>query len=95
MSDPRPSGRVNHRASSSRPLDEVWYGPGFAQLRRELSEIMDQGDEWVYDAGKHRYVNGQCAIGGSQACPIRSFYYRQDLPFMRTYNQTVMDRRGV
>ena len=76
-------------------LDEVWYGPGFAQLRRELSEIMDQGDEWVYDAGKHRYVNGQCAIGGSQACPIRSFYYRQDLPFMRTYNQTVMDRRGV
>jgi MoaA/NifB/PqqE/SkfB family radical SAM enzyme len=75
-------------------LEEVWYGPGFSQLRRELSEIIDQGAEWQYDPARHRYVNGQCAIAGSQACPIRSFYYRQDLPFMRTYHTAVTERRA-
>ncbi len=76
-------------------LDEVWHGPGFAQLRRELAEIIDQGEAWKYDPQRHRYVNGQCAISGSQACPIRSFYYRQDLPFMRTYDNAVSARRSA
>jgi MoaA/NifB/PqqE/SkfB family radical SAM enzyme len=74
-------------------LDDVWYGPGFSQLRRELAEIIDQGENWKYDPERHRYVNGQCAVAGSQGCPIRSFYYRQDLPFMRRFAETVDDRR--
>jgi MoaA/NifB/PqqE/SkfB family radical SAM enzyme len=76
-------------------LKDVWYGPAFSQLRRELAEIMDRGEAWEYDAGRHRYVNGQCGISGSQACPIRSFYYRQDLPFMRTYDDAVSARRAA
>jgi MoaA/NifB/PqqE/SkfB family radical SAM enzyme len=63
---------------------EVWYGEEYARFRRELSRIIRERDAWAHDAAADRTVVPMC--GGKSAdgvCPIKSFYYRTDVPFVR------------
>ena len=65
-------------------LREVWYGDGYARFRRELKRIVDAGESWKPDAAEDRTVVAMCGGKGKDVCPVKSFYYRSDLPFLRS-----------
>ena len=64
-------------------LREVWYGEEYAQFREELARIIRAGDDWTHDSQSDRTVVAMCGGKGSEVCPIKSFYYRPDIAFMR------------
>ncbi|HLJ73990.1 MAG TPA: radical SAM/SPASM domain-containing protein [Thermoanaerobaculia bacterium] len=65
-------------------LREVWYGEEYARFRRELKRIVDAGESWKPDAANDRTVVAMCGGKGKDVCPVKSFYYRSDLPFWRS-----------
>lgn len=70
-------------------LRDVWYGEGYAQFRRELARIMQRGAQWEHDPAADRTVVGMCGGKGAEVCPIKSFYYKPDIPFLRELNASV------
>jgi MoaA/NifB/PqqE/SkfB family radical SAM enzyme len=71
-------------------LREVWYGDGYNQFRRELARIMKRGSEWQPDPAVDKTVVGMCGgKGGAEVCPIKSFYYKPDIPFLRELNSMI------
>lgn len=64
-------------------LREVWYGEQYVKFRGELSRIIRDKERWDYDAETDRTVVAMCGGKSSEACPIKSFYYRPDVPFMQ------------
>lgn len=64
-------------------LKDVWYGEEYARFRRELSRIIQERESWQYDPSANRTVVAMCGGKSSEVCPIKSFYYRVDVPFMR------------
>jgi MoaA/NifB/PqqE/SkfB family radical SAM enzyme len=67
-------------------LHDVWYGEEYARFRRELSRIIHDRERWEYDAASDQTVVAMCGGKGSETCPIKSFYYRPDVPFMKELN---------
>ncbi len=67
-------------------LREVWYGDDYARFRRELSRIISAGESWQPDAAEDRTVVAMCGGKGKDVCPVKSFYYRTDVPFLRELN---------
>jgi len=61
---------------------DVWYGDDYARFRAELSRIMREGDAWQHD-GSDQTVVPMCGGKGAEVCPIKSFYYRTDVEFVR------------
>ncbi|MEO6258997.1 MAG: radical SAM/SPASM domain-containing protein, partial [Thermoanaerobaculia bacterium] len=64
-------------------VSEVWFGERYARFRSELSRILQAPAEWEYDAVTDQTVVAMCGRKGSAGCPIKSFYYRPDVDFMR------------
>jgi MoaA/NifB/PqqE/SkfB family radical SAM enzyme len=62
---------------------EVWYGEDYARFRGELSRIIHERAEWSHDAEADRTVVPMCGGKSAEVCPIKSFYYRTDVPFVR------------
>jgi MoaA/NifB/PqqE/SkfB family radical SAM enzyme len=72
------------------PVREVWYGAGYARFRRELARIAQRGDSWEYDPVEDHTVVGMCGgKGGAEVCPIKSFYYKPDIPYLHELNAIV------
>lgn len=67
----------------TQPLREVWYGEDYARFRRELSRIIHERAAWSHDADGDKTVVPMCGGKSEQVCPIKSFYYRTDVPFVR------------
>jgi len=65
-------------------LRDVWYGEEYGRFRRELKRIVDAGASWKPDAAEDRTVVPMCGGKGKDVCPVKSFYYRSDLPFLRS-----------
>jgi len=65
-------------------IAEVWNGEPYARFRRELSRIMSEGAEW--QANGDQTVVPLCASRSGDVCPIRSYYYRPDVSFIRGLN---------
>ncbi len=63
---------------------EVWYGEPYARFRRELARIMHEGKEWTGEPGET--VVPMCAGKGSETCPIKSYYFKPDVRFLRELN---------
>jgi len=76
-------------------LADVWNGESYAQLRRELTRIMRLGPDWEADPESDRIVVPMCGVkgGGDEICPIRSFYFRTDVPFMQGLNRHLAELR--
>lgn len=66
-------------------IREVWYGEEFARFRRELSRIMRERESWSV-GGDDKTVVGMCGGKGSETCPIKSFYFKPDVAFMKSLN---------
>ena len=69
-------------------LREVWYGEGYAQFRRELGRIITEGESWKPGAADDRTVVAMCGGKGKDVCPVKSFYYRSDLPFLQSLRRS-------
>jgi MoaA/NifB/PqqE/SkfB family radical SAM enzyme len=65
-------------------LREVWYGEDYARFRRELARIIRERGDWTGAAGET--VVPMCANKGSEICPIKSYYYKPDVAFLRSVN---------
>jgi MoaA/NifB/PqqE/SkfB family radical SAM enzyme len=67
-------------------LKEVWYGDDYARFRRELRRIIAAGESWEPNPAEDRTVVGMCGGKGTEVCPIKSYYYKPDIPFLRELN---------
>ena len=67
-------------------LRDVWYGENYARFRSELTRIVRERNAWEYDAASDRTVVAMCGGKSGDLCPIKSFYYRTDIPFVRALN---------
>lgn len=77
------------------PLRDIWYGEPYVRFRRELARIIEQGSSWKHDPGDDRTVVPMCGgKGGTEVCPIRSDYYKSDIPFLRELNATSVRARS-
>jgi MoaA/NifB/PqqE/SkfB family radical SAM enzyme len=63
---------------------DVWYGEPYARFRRELARIMHEGEEWNGTPGET--VVPMCAGKGAETCPIKSYYFKPDVRFLRQLN---------
>jgi len=73
---------------------DVWHGERFTTIRTELSRIMREGDAWAADAKRDEIVLPMCGGKGTDACPIRTFYFRRDLAFRRALDHAVVEARA-
>jgi len=69
-------------------IREVWMNDDFARFRRELSRIIRSHDDWQPDAAD-RTVVAMCGCKGAEVCPIKSFYFKPDVDFMRRLTATI------
>jgi MoaA/NifB/PqqE/SkfB family radical SAM enzyme len=68
---------------------EVWHGEAYNRFRGELSRIMRSRRDWRHDPERDATVTPLCGPAGN--CPVGSFYYTPDIPFLRAFNETVRD----
>jgi MoaA/NifB/PqqE/SkfB family radical SAM enzyme len=66
-------------------LRDVWFGDGYQRFRRELTRIMDQGEAWEPNESDQTVV-AMCGGKGSEVCPMKSFYFKPDVAFMKALN---------
>lgn len=80
----RPSAVLGniHRQS----LEEIWNGPAYGRFRGELREIMARKGK-VPGFEHACSVVGICAETG--ACPVRSYYWNDDVVFRRNFHRMV------
>jgi MoaA/NifB/PqqE/SkfB family radical SAM enzyme len=71
---------------------EVWHGEAYDRFRGELSRILRRRADWRHDPERDRTVTPLCGPQGG--CPVGSFYYYPDTPFLRTFNETVRSLPG-
>lgn len=63
-------------------LQEVWQSDAYQSFRRELSRIIADPDGWSA-SDRDVVVNDGCGTRGEWPCPMKSFYFRSDVPFVR------------
>jgi MoaA/NifB/PqqE/SkfB family radical SAM enzyme len=66
------------------PVREVWHGEAYQGFRTELSRLLREGGAWRHDPQTDRTVDSLCGTPGG--CPIATFYYEPDVPFLRGFN---------
>jgi hypothetical protein len=71
---------------------DVWHGEAYGRFRAELSRILRQGSAWRHDTAADQTVDALCGIHGG--CPIGTFYYQQDLRFLRSYHHLAAAAAG-
>jgi MoaA/NifB/PqqE/SkfB family radical SAM enzyme len=68
-------------------VHDVWHGEAYNRFRAELSRIMRARMAWEHDPAVDKTVTPLCGPKG--ACPVGSFYYYPDTPFLRIFNDKV------
>jgi MoaA/NifB/PqqE/SkfB family radical SAM enzyme len=64
-----------------RSLREVWYGEDYNRFRRELTRIITAPHDWT-PSEEDKTVGDLCGHRGEWPCPMKSFYFRRDVPFV-------------
>jgi len=76
-------------------VDEIWNGERYRTFRKELSSIMLRGSDWRFDPATDLTVVRMCGEDiADERCPVKSFYFKPDIPFMRQYDALVREARG-
>ena len=74
-------------------VDEIWNGAPYRQFRAELSRIMAEGEAWKA-AGNERVVDSICAAKTGAKCPMRSYYFIRDVPFVKELDREFAVKRA-
>jgi MoaA/NifB/PqqE/SkfB family radical SAM enzyme len=69
-----------------------WNGPEFTQLRREMREVLLEGDDAVYDRRRYRVIQPQCVKDG--LCWLKNMYFRADEEFYRELGEALAKARA-
>ena len=64
---------------------DVWHGEAYTRFRSELVRILRQGVSWKHDEAADQTVDSLCGMKGG--CPVGTFYYQPDIPFLRSFNR--------
>jgi len=64
---------------------DVWHGEPYTRFRSELVRILREGAAWQHDEAADRTVDSLCGMKGG--CPVGTFYYKPDIPFLRSFNR--------
>jgi MoaA/NifB/PqqE/SkfB family radical SAM enzyme len=75
------------------PLEEIWNGETYRQFRRELSGIMTKPD-WLPGENDHT-VDALCGNRGTEKCPMKSFYFNRDVPFVKALQREFAAKQRV
>ena len=64
-------------------LEAIWEGESFQRYREQMRRLITAGEDYVKDP-KDDLLSASCCFDsrGIGRCPFRSFYYREDLPFI-------------
>jgi len=65
---------------------DVWFGEEYARFRSELSRIIRERAAWAHDPAADKTVVPMCGGKSAEVCPIKSFYYRTDVDFVKRVN---------
>jgi len=76
------------------PLAEVWRSEAYDAFRGELASIIRRGPQWLPEGGE-KVVDANCGRRGTNLCPMRSFYYLRDEPFIREVGSLFDSMRGA
>jgi MoaA/NifB/PqqE/SkfB family radical SAM enzyme len=69
---------------------EVWQSETYQRFRKELTDIIHDGEQWVANPDSQT-VEGVCAVKGTYLCPMKSFYFNGDTPFIQGLQATFAD----
>jgi len=75
-------------------VDEIWNGEAYRDFRGELSRIMAEGEQWKA-AGNEKVVDSICAAKSGSRCPMRSYYFIRDVPFVKELDRTFAVKRAA
>jgi MoaA/NifB/PqqE/SkfB family radical SAM enzyme len=64
-----------------------WNGPAFTRLRREMREVMLDGDRASFDYRRYRLIRPQCVKDG--LCWLKNMYFRGDEEFYRELGEAL------
>jgi hypothetical protein len=76
-------------------LDGIWRGESFTRYRTQMRKLIRAGDGYAKDPADD-LLSTACQFDsvGIRRCPFRSFYYREDLPFLRRLEKLVGPTEG-
>jgi len=74
-------------------VDEIWNGDAYRDFRGELSRIMVENEQWKA-AGNEKVVDSICAAKSGSRCPMRSYYFIRDVPFVKELDRTFAVKRA-
>jgi MoaA/NifB/PqqE/SkfB family radical SAM enzyme len=83
-------GKLGNVFTSS--VGEVWYGEKYQAFRQELGRILREGERWKSDPERDQTVEALCGKAG--ACPMSTFYYLPDAPFVQNYERELRGLRS-
>ena len=63
-------------------LQEVWHSDTYNSFRQELSRIIADPRGWTATSDD-AVVGDGCGLRGEWPCPMKSFYFRSDVPFVK------------
>ena len=78
-------------ATKGRFLDH-WNGPQFTRMRREMREVLLEGDRAVFDRRRYRVIRPQCVKDG--LCWLKNMYFRADEDFYRELGEALAKARA-
>ena len=62
----------------------IWRGAEYQEFRKELTRIIALRREWHHSDEKT--VEAVCSVAGTDLCPMKSFYFVRDVPFVTGLN---------
>jgi MoaA/NifB/PqqE/SkfB family radical SAM enzyme len=71
-------------------VQDVWHGEAYTRFRAELVRILREGAAWKHDEAADLTVDSLCGMKGG--CPVGTFYYQPDVPFLRSFNRLLETR---
>jgi MoaA/NifB/PqqE/SkfB family radical SAM enzyme len=74
------------------PVAEIWHGERYQRFRKELTGIIEQGEQWASEP-EHETVESVCAMKGTYLCPMKTFYFSRDVPFTQRLKTAYADLR--
>jgi MoaA/NifB/PqqE/SkfB family radical SAM enzyme len=74
-------------------VEDIWYGEPYQNFRRELAAIISDPNGWTPRAD-HQTVVDLCGKRANGSCPMKSFYFIRDVPFVKQLERTFAEKQA-